>query len=229
MSAKVQKTNTVRSLRDGQWYWAPRVVVQEMAQALGFLALAVYHFLASMVDGDQTCFPSQTHIGERLGCSRTSVTGAIKTLESHGLIRVIRLGKSQNKYQLLKVGGSPDRPAMSIGETLNVNPDDTNDIRITRSDTDERHVSSQEKDSQKDFKPTTREEVLAHDLATALNEPEELPLYLSLVKAYSEPFLRETLAKVNQTPRHRIKKSRAALFTYLLRHYGKRIDQNFGG
>jgi biotin operon repressor len=229
MIEKAQKANTVRSLRDGPWYWAPRVVIQEMAKVLGFLALAVYHFLASMADGDQTCFPSQTHIAERLGCSRTSVTGAIKALEAHGLVRVIRMGKSQNKYQLLKVGGSPDRPAMSIRETLNVNPDDTNDIRLTRSGTDERHVSSQEEEPQKNFKPTTREEVLAHDLATALNEPEELPLYLTFVKAYSEPFLREILAKVNQTPRHRIKKSRAALFTYLVRRYGKGINQNFGG
>ncbi|MEX1138911.1 MAG: helix-turn-helix domain-containing protein [Bacteroidota bacterium] len=229
MTAKNKEAKTVRSLQDGRWYWAPKAVIQEMSRTLGFLALAVYHFLSSMADSNQACFPSQAFIAERLGCCRTSVTGAIKTLESNGLLRVIRDGKSKNSYELLSVRGSPGRPPTSIGEPLNVNPNDTNDIRLTRIDTNGRHLSGQKKDFGKGFKPTTKEEVLACDLANELNEPGELQLYLSLARTYSEPFLRETLAKVNQTPRHRIKKSRAALFTYLVHRYGKGTSENLGG
>jgi DNA-binding transcriptional MocR family regulator len=226
MNAKGEKLIGVRSFQDGQWYWAPRIVIQEMSKDLGFLALAVYHFLASMVDSKQTCFPSQTRMAEALGCSRTSVTRAVKILEAQKLIRVIREGNSPNRYQLLKVGSQSAQPQMSTDEHLNVNPDDTNDIRLSKSSTGVRHFHSQGNRQPKYFKPETREEILAFDLATALNEPDELPFYLSFAQTYPESFLRETLSRVNQTPRHRIKKSRAALFTYLVRRYGNGANQN---
>lgn len=220
MNGDQGKPSEARSLRDGQWYWAPKTVIQEMARETGFLALAVYHFLASMADGRQVCFPSQTYIAERLGCSRSSVTRAIKTLESKGLIRVDREGMDQNSYRLLRVGGGTGAPPMSAGAPFDVNGCDTNDIRLTKGDTNERDVSNRKKPSSETFQPASEEELLARDLAVALNEADEISFYLSLVRTYSESFLRETLAKVNETPRHRIKKSRAALFTYLVRRYG---------
>jgi len=214
---------TVRNLRDGPWYWAPKSVIQEKGRVVGFLALAVYHFLASMVDTRQSCFPSQVLIAKLLGCSRTSVTGAIKKLEIHGLIRVIRQAKSNNRYALLKVASSPDRHTMSTGNPSDVTPDDTNDIRLSKIDTSERDVQIQNHFLPGGNNPSpSREEILAADLAGALNEPNELPLYISFANTYPESFLRETLSTVSQTPRHRIKKSRAALFTYLVKRYGHR-------
>ena len=54
---------------------------------------------------------------------------------------------------------------MSIPEPLKVNPEDTNDIRLTKIDTNERDVLIQESFSN-EFHPANREEVLAHDLAS---------------------------------------------------------------
>src|SRR3972149_4471340 len=126
-----------RSLRPAPWYWGPKAVIQERASTIGFLSVAVYHFLACMVDTREVCYPSQMFIAKNLGCSRTSVTGAIKKIEACGLIRVFREEKYRNKYELLRVSGSPDRHVMSIPEPLKVNPEDTNDIRLTKIDTNE--------------------------------------------------------------------------------------------
>lgn len=213
----------IRNLRDGPWYWAPKAIIREKAKSVGFLALAVYHFLASMVDTRQMCFPSQMLIAKNLSCSRTSVTGAIKKLEACGLIRVLREKRARNIYELLRVSSDPDRHTTSATEPIMVNPNDTNDIRLSRIGTYERNVVIEDNPPlSKESSSSGRTEVLASDLATALNEPNELPLYISLANRYPESFLRETLSTVNQTPRHKIKKSRGALFTYLVKRYGHR-------
>jgi len=71
--------------------------------------------------------------------------------------------------------------------------------------------------------PESREELLANDLSEALDDQSHYALYLSYAKEYPEPFLRRVLAETRMTPDKKIRKSRAALFKYLLYHYaGKR-------
>lgn len=65
----------------------------------------------------------------------------------------------------------------------------------------------------------TPEEMLAIDLAQTLNDYDALPLYKKYALQYKEAFLRRILEKVMSIEDKKIKKSRGALFTYLVSHH----------
>lgn len=65
----------------------------------------------------------------------------------------------------------------------------------------------------------TREELLAHDLANALDDLPGFPLYLTLARKYPESILRETLGRVREIPDGEIKTSRGALFNFLIKRH----------
>ena len=69
----------------------------------------------------------------------------------------------------------------------------------------------------------TKEERLAREIADALNDMDALPLYTSFAQKYSESHLRRILQKVLSIPEAQIRKTRGALFTYLIgqTHAGK--------
>lgn len=69
------------------------------------------------------------------------------------------------------------------------------------------------------FRPRTREELLAADLAHGFQDSRNVSRYLQYAHRYPEPFLRRLLSEVRAVPEAKIKRSRAALFTYLLNHY----------
>lgn len=57
---------------------------------------------------------------------------------------------------------------------------------------------------------------LAQEIADVLNDPDALPLYEKYTRQFSEEFLRKTLKKVLSIPEEKIKRTRGALFTYLV-------------
>ena len=63
---------------------------------------------------------------------------------------------------------------------------------------------------------------LAHEIADALHDMDSITLHLQYVRKYKEPFLRKQLKTVLSIPAHKIKKSRAALYTFL-------VNKNAGG
>ena len=65
---------------------------------------------------------------------------------------------------------------------------------------------------------------LAQELARELYDEKSLSLYESYVSMYPESFLRTILIEVLGVPTHMIRKSRAALFTYLVKKYGERTN-----
>ncbi|MCW3120977.1 MAG: hypothetical protein JWQ38_469 [Flavipsychrobacter sp.] len=67
----------------------------------------------------------------------------------------------------------------------------------------------------------SKEERLAREIADALNDPDALPLYISFAEKYTEAHLRRLLQRVLSIPQDQIRKTRGALFTYL-------INQNYG-
>lgn len=67
--------------------------------------------------------------------------------------------------------------------------------------------------------PQSRAELLACDLAEALNDRQTLSIYLLYAKRYPENLLRKILGEVMEIPDQQIKKSRAALFHYLVQKY----------
>ncbi|REJ81339.1 MAG: hypothetical protein DWQ44_09815 [Bacteroidetes bacterium] len=66
-----------------------------------------------------------------------------------------------------------------------------------------------------------KQKPLAYELADTLNDQESLALYISFTQTYQEEFLKKTLLKVMSIPDNKIKRSRGALFTYLVTHHGK--------
>jgi hypothetical protein len=210
----------VRRIKDGDWYWISRSILKEHASNIGLLALGVYHVLASMVNEKQSCFPSQTYIARYLGCSRTSVNRAIKILKKNRLIAVDKSNKHHCTYFLLEIISKNNTRHMSKFKTSPVSQNDTNDNHITKYNNDEDEYSVEPLDIGKKKPRHSQYDMLAQDLAEGLGDMNHLNLYRKYALQYSESFLRRILSEVKQTPIHKIKKSRGALFTYLIHHYG---------
>jgi hypothetical protein len=64
-----------------------------------------------------------------------------------------------------------------------------------------------------------RQELLAQELAKALNDAAGINLYRSYAGKYPERLLRKVLAEVEALPQERITKGRGALFNYLVQYY----------
>jgi DNA-binding transcriptional MocR family regulator len=216
-------TEESRSMKPGQWYWADKAVVQKYTKKAGALAVTVYHFLASMADESQTCYPSQRFIAERIGYSRSSVNRAVMDLVEIGLIEAGKRKRDSREYRLLnprcladanEVSHRGNRDAAQ-GDTNNNQEQDINNntfVRVHKSYTKNNGLGGE-------GTIQSKEELLAHDLAEALSDQGRFSIYLSYAKRYSEHFLRRILAETEMTPEKRIRKSRAALFNYLLHHY----------
>ncbi len=80
-------------------------------------------------------------------------------------------------------------------------------------------------ESFKEFRPQTKEELLALDTASALNDFKSLPLYLKYAQMLPEPLIRQKLSWIKQIPEENIKRSRAALFNWVIKKYVKRYHQ----
>jgi hypothetical protein len=57
---------------------------------------------------------------------------------------------------------------------------------------------------------------LAHEIAYTLHDTDSIQLHLQYVRKYKEEHLRKTLQKVMAIDEHKIKRSRAALYTFLI-------------
>jgi hypothetical protein len=66
---------------------------------------------------------------------------------------------------------------------------------------------------------STREGMVARELAEGLNDRKSIRYYFSMALEHSEQFLREIYRKVQQTPENNIRKSKGALFAYLIKKY----------
>ena len=71
---------------------------------------------------------------------------------------------------------------------------------------------------------TPTEMQLANEIAERLNDPDALSLYLGFARLYPHEKLRELLNKVCSIPDNEIKRSRGALFTFLVSQYKKYND-----
>ena len=71
-----------------------------------------------------------------------------------------------------------------------------------------------------------KEEILAGDLAEGLDDELNFAFYLSVARRYPEDFLRKVYSHVKEIPLNKIKKSRGALFNYLVQKYENRGKDN---
>jgi biotin operon repressor len=214
----------IRELKNGKWFWIDKIIIQEYVPKIGTIGFIVYSFLASLADSNQSCFPSQKYIAERLGCSRSTVNKNIKVLVKYGLIKKERKNRYHYTYSLIEIRCKEEETQMLHAGNSDVSQIDTNDNKRIKNNTniDKGKNWAPKFKTFKEFKPRTREELLAVDLAKALDDYKGLLLYISFAKKYPESLLRKILGQVKEIPQEKIKKSRGALFNYLVqRNNGK--------
>jgi len=226
MSSK--QTFEVRDLRNGDWYWIHKAVIQEYTRKVGAIGIVVYNLLASLADREQGCFPSQKYIARCLGYSRSYINETLKLLERHGLISIEKRGRYHCVYHLLRVRCGSERTRVSTTPNSDVGYTDTNDNKRTRdiNNIDTKNRSLPNRNAHKRFIPKTREELLALDLASDLNDLTALPLYLCYARKHPESLLRRILGEVKEIPLGRIKKSRGALFNHLVKKHARKDTKN---
>ncbi len=71
------------------------------------------------------------------------------------------------------------------------------------------------------FKPEGKEEVLAREIAHTFNDMEGIGLYLDYCRRYPESIIRRAYGEVKELPDSAIRRSRGALFNYLVQKYAK--------
>lgn len=69
------------------------------------------------------------------------------------------------------------------------------------------------------FIPKSASDALALEIAASFRDLARLPIYREICSAHDHAFLRRILKETMKTPAYKIKKSRRALFIYLLRKY----------
>jgi biotin operon repressor len=213
-----------RRLKDGNWYWVDKDVIQRYTPRIGAVGIAVYNFLASMANSTQKCFPSQEYVGKALGYSRTTVNRTIKVLEGAGLIHVEKRGNSRNIYRLLRLRERCKANGTQVlcGRNSDVQSVDTNNNNITRNknniDTShENHVDFSFQ-SHRRSKPSEREQLLASHLAETLDDNQNLFRYLSYASKYPEILLRRVLAETREAAADKTK-SKVDIFANRMEKY----------
>jgi len=206
-----------RKMSAGEWYWIDKAVIQKSAGSIGFSGVAIYNFLASMADENQKCFPSQKYIAERLGCSRATVNRAIKVLEKYRLIFVEKRNYHHHVYSLLDIPCNTEETSVSHQCNQSVQKGDTN--KTKEQEINNKSIVRVKKNNTDDFPIKSKEELLASDIADALDDRGNIKTYHSFASKYPESFLRQILSEVKRTPEHKIRKSRKALFMYLVNYY----------
>lgn len=113
-----------------------------------------------------------------------------------------------------------------MDDTPNDRNDNRNDSKninnIVRIDSND----SIDNDSELNSSTLTKGEILARDLAEGLDDKPNFAFYLSVSRKYPEDFLRKIFSQVKGIPASKIKKSKGALFNYLVQKYEKRGKDN---
>lgn len=79
-----------------------------------------------------------------------------------------------------------------------------------------------------DKSPATKREHLAYMIAEAFDDLGHTSLYLNYCKKYPLTVIYRAFAEAKSFPQERIKKSRAAIFFYLVKTYAHKSDQDSG-
>lgn len=93
-----------REMKDGDWYWISRDVLERYASKIGCIGLALYNAYASFARDKGYAFPSQKKIANLLGISVPTLIKYNRILEENGLIKIEKDREKQrtNTIYLLK-------------------------------------------------------------------------------------------------------------------------------
>ena len=106
----------VRDLRNGDWYWVSKALLDEYGDRLKPIGIAIYNCLAAHANQEGFCFPSHGHIAKKIGASISSVQRGIRELIKLEIIRKSRQ-RYHNVYYLLKLDRSYRPNSNETGQT----------------------------------------------------------------------------------------------------------------
>ncbi len=223
---------TSRSMSNGHWFWIGNEIIKVHGNSLGSFGIAVYGCLACFAGPAQTCFPSQGRIAKLIGCSRATVNKTIKTLEQRGLICLEKQHGCPQRYRLLdstinpglqRCSSKPKKVSNSFTKT--VCQIDTNNNHLTRInnknniDTDN-PVDTPDSVIHKGLERAVGgDELLAVELADALDDRKNLHRYISFCRDYPESLIRIAIREALAIPADKIVGTRAALFARLIQDH----------
>lgn len=212
----------IRDLRNGDWYWIHKEVILRFGSKLGPYGIAIYNILALFAHGrTQECYPSQQRIAAILGCSRRTVFSYLKKLEKLKLVRSEKKDRQGRSYILLTSApdSHPREGECANSDTPDVHQLPTNNNTLTRIYNNVNNDSKKTGTVLKKFRPKSKEELLAWDIAQALDDKENLGLYISYCRKYPGHIIWRAFGETKEFSADKIKKSRGALFTYLVKKY----------
>lgn len=139
----------VRDLRNGDWYWISKVVLDEYGSKIQPIGIAIYNCLAEHANQEGFCFPSHKYIADKIGSSISSVQRGIRMMIKLGLISKKRK-RLHNVYYLLKIDRS-DRPNLKqIGQP---------DRQFGHTDRSDRSNGTTNKNKEKDLNKKNYEQI----------------------------------------------------------------------
>jgi len=221
----------VRCLKDGDWFWLNKKIINEYAPKVKAIGITVYNFLASLADRNQFCYPSQKYIAESLGYNRSTINKVLKRLENHGLILKVKKSPKSCGYFLLEINTCiPEETNVSPVGNRDVSQVHTNKNNITRIINKKGIINNSIsfKRAFKEIQPKNRFELLALDIAVVLNDYKNFYYYLEITNTYPESILRRILGEVKEIPDNRIKTSRVNIFKFLIKQYDQKNKDNNG-
>jgi DNA replication protein DnaD len=131
----------VRDLRNGDWYWINKVLLDEYGEKLKPIGIAIYNCLAAHANQEGFCFPSHKHIANKIGASISSVQRGIRELIKLNLVRKGRQ-RYHNLYYLLKLDRSHRPTTKQIGQS---------DRHIGHTDRSDQSAGTTNKNKEKDL------------------------------------------------------------------------------
>lgn len=146
---------------------------------------------------------SRFEIARLLAALRFGVAGQ----EATGAERSLKIGKKSP-------GSTKKREAVSVSN-----------INLIKTDTTDYTDTPKGRKFIEDFRPRNKKEVLALEIAEALGDREGLALYLSYCKRYPESVILRAYGEAKEVPFRSIRKSRGALFTYLVQKYAAELEK----
>jgi len=215
----------IRDLRDGDWYWIHKEVILAFGARLGPYGIAIYNVLALFAHSKtQACYPSQQRIADILGCSRRTVFSYLKRLQKLRLVRLERKGRQGIVYTLLRWAphSHPKEGKCANKRISDVHQLPTNNNTLTRIYNNVNNDNIKTGTVLKKFRPKGKEEELAWDMAKALSDEENLGLYISYCRRYPQHIIWRAFGETKEISTEKIKKSRGALFTYLVKKYSNK-------
>ena len=230
------------------------LVVDQEAKHYHKMKNAIWLFLYLLLNADRGRVLARKlkTISSETGIKRDTILRWLNILRKHGYIttqntgrglliqirewenRSLDIGKSSlQKYKIPdfcacenptaeKAFKRPNPLNLSKKPDFSAGPIDTLNKYILNNDIDSKNSRDSLLRTAKQSKSTE----LAMDIATALGDHKNLALYISYSRKYPVWLLRRVLDEVKGIPSEKIKKSRGALFNYLVQKYAKEDSQN---